>query len=969
MAEPVFGVAGPVADLVGRDAELEVLARALAGAEQDGPCVLAIRGEPGIGKSRLLAELAARAAGRGHAVLAGRAGELERDLPFAVLAETLEPAAVLLGRDALAAVEREQLEQLAVAVPAVARLAGVEPGVAGERHRVARGVRALLEALAVERPLTVLLDDVHWADPASTEVLALLVHRPPRARVLIGLAARSGRAPAVDAAVEVAARAGVAAILELSPLSSEAADAMLAPVARSMRERLYRESGGNPFYLEELARVASGGARVGAQAPLVGVPRAVAAALAGELSELAADTRRLLEGAAVAGDPFELDLAAAAADLTEGAALSALDELLAADLARATAQPRRFRFRHPLVRRAVYEAATGGWKLAAHARAAEALEARGATATQRAHHVERATRPGDLAAVELLAAAAGEAAVPAPLSAAGWYDAALRVLPEGPPHTERRVALLRARARALLSADRIREARDALRQALDLLPPQAVRERAEVAAALGHVLVWMGAGEAAREALLEARAELADRVPSADAALMLELAWERGAAGAHEEFEACAEEARAIARAAGAAMLEAEAAVHSAEAVNLRVRGAEAATLEAADSRLDEATALLHALPDGVLAERLEALRALCATQLVVDRTPAAAESAERGLALARRTGQGLLAPAFLVGRGYAAEELGRLDAARDAGEEALESALVSGNARIQHWGSLLLTWVCLAQGRVEEAVGHAETAWRLSASQRPSSAAWTLADVRLAAGDAPHALAALEAGGWLDPRSPPRERVRALDVIVRALLAAGRVEDAEAWARRAPEAASGRRTGTFAAMIAHMQASVLLAREAAPEAAELALTGASEADDAASPLWAGRCRTLAGGALLAGGRRDDARAQLRSAAAELQARGATGYRDAALRVLRRLGDRPRPAATVTAPGVDGALAALTPREREVAGLVAEGQTNAQIALRLHLSERTVEKHVSSALGKLGTSTRAGIVALLARER
>jgi predicted ATPase len=360
MAEPVLGVGGPVADVVGRDAELEVLERALAGAEQHGPCVLAIRGEPGIGKSRLLAELAARAGGRGHVMLAGRAGELERDLPFAVIAQALEPAAARLGRDALGALGSELLEQIAVAVPAVARLAGVEPGVAGERHRVARGVRALLEAVAVERPLTVLLDDVHWADPASTEVLALLVHRPPRARVLIGLAMRSGRAPAVDAAVAAAARAGVAAIVDLSPLSWEAAATMLAPVAGSVRERLYRESGGNPFYLEELARGVSAEAPAGGRAGLVGVPRPVAAALAAELSELAPEARRLLEGAAVAGDPFELDLAAAAADLGDRAALSALDELLAADLVRATEQPRRFRFRHPLVRRGVYEAAAGG---------------------------------------------------------------------------------------------------------------------------------------------------------------------------------------------------------------------------------------------------------------------------------------------------------------------------------------------------------------------------------------------------------------------------------------------------------------------------------------------------------------------------------------------------------------------------------------------------------------------------------
>src|SRR5205085_9467227 len=96
-----------------------------------------------------------------------------------------------------------------------------------------------------------------------------------------------------------------------------------------------------------------------------------------------------LRAAAVAGEPFDVDLAAAAAGIEEAELLAALDEALALDLVRRTDVPRRFRFRHPIVRRAVYDSAPEGWRAGAHGRAAEALAERGAPAAAQAHHVER----------------------------------------------------------------------------------------------------------------------------------------------------------------------------------------------------------------------------------------------------------------------------------------------------------------------------------------------------------------------------------------------------------------------------------------------------------------------------------------------------------------------------------------------------------------------------------------------------
>ena len=201
--------------------------------------------------------------------------------------------------------------------------------------------------------------------PGSLELLGTLLRRPPQALVLLALAVRPRQVPEkLLAALERANRAGTLTRLELSALSREDAKALHGNTTDSV----YDESGGNPFYLQQLARSLD---RTGQ------VPRDVTAALSEELALLGADARRLLQGAAVAGDPFVPEaLAAAAAGVSEHQALDALDELLRTDLVRTTDVPRRFRFRHPLVRRAVYDDAPAGWRLGAHERAAQALPQR-----------------------------------------------------------------------------------------------------------------------------------------------------------------------------------------------------------------------------------------------------------------------------------------------------------------------------------------------------------------------------------------------------------------------------------------------------------------------------------------------------------------------------------------------------------------------------------------------------------------
>jgi hypothetical protein len=136
---------------------------------------------------------------------------------------------------------------------------------------------------------------------------------------------------------------------------------------------LYEDSG-NPF-TSSTARSANRSDLTAARracARRVDGPPAGAAALPEELALLSTPARRILDGAAVAGDPFDPELAAAAAGAADAAAIDALDELLRLDLVRETDVPRRFRFRHPLIRRTVYESMPGGWRLGSH-ECAEAL--------------------------------------------------------------------------------------------------------------------------------------------------------------------------------------------------------------------------------------------------------------------------------------------------------------------------------------------------------------------------------------------------------------------------------------------------------------------------------------------------------------------------------------------------------------------------------------------------------------------
>src|SRR5687768_16828205 len=221
--------------LVGRAAELGSLDGALAELGRRRPCAIELVGEPGIGKTRLLVELGALADERGHTVLSGSASEFERDLPFWVFIDALDDFVAGLEPRALAGLDGDVKADAGRVLPSLAA-DGNRPAAGGpgqdERYRMHRAVRRLLEALAARKPLVLLLDDLHWADAGSIELLAALLRRPPAAPVLTAIALRPRQVPdRLSSALVRAVRDGVLTTVELAGLSADEARQLLGPAA------------------------------------------------------------------------------------------------------------------------------------------------------------------------------------------------------------------------------------------------------------------------------------------------------------------------------------------------------------------------------------------------------------------------------------------------------------------------------------------------------------------------------------------------------------------------------------------------------------------------------------------------------------------------------------------------------------------------------------------------------------------
>lgn len=406
-------IPSPGDPMVGREAEqvrLRELYAAGAGA------LAALEGQPGIGKTRLAEDLLAATRAAGGITLPARCYEGEAGLAYAPIAALLREATASLDRAGhLTALPPDQLAEAARLVPALARrgdLPAAQPlaGPDARRRFFEAVVDLLLAACSGPAPGVLLVDDAHWADSASLDLLAFLARRLRGRPVLLLLTWRDDEVPAAHplrALLAEARRAGPADLISLGGLSpaavGEIARASRVPLAPGLAERLHQESEGVPFFVVEYLAALREGALPATNEPwpLPGRARDLLEARLRPLSEAA---RGLLAAAAALGRAFDLTTLCTAAAVSEDVAVDGLEELLARRLiVEATVAPLRYTFGHERLRALAYEHISQVRRRVLHRRVAAHLVTL----------VHGARRPGLAAEVAHHAAQAGDAALAA----------------------------------------------------------------------------------------------------------------------------------------------------------------------------------------------------------------------------------------------------------------------------------------------------------------------------------------------------------------------------------------------------------------------------------------------------------------------------------------------------------------------------------------------------------------------------
>lgn len=905
--------------LFDRAEEVDALRAAVEAVAAGRGGVTLIEAPPGFGKTSLCDLAATEAAGRGVEVLAARGTELQEQVPFGLARVLLRISPGELG----ASPDRglATIEQLAFAC--FERVIG-DGGEEGAPHLL-------------------IVDDAQWSDRLSAAFLSHLIPRAEGLPIAFLLASRPERG-AGHGLVDELARSPATRLLRPGPLGQDATAAVVREecgdeVAPSLIEACFESSGGSPLLVRELAReVAAAGPSADVATVRDAAPATVLRAVISRLAHLGAAPAALAEAVAILEGSGSLEAAAELAGLDPDAAGDAADALAGAGLL-AKAEP--LDFAQPLVGAAL-RAEMGPFSRArAHRRAAAVLEAEGApveTVAAQLLHTRPAGEPETVARLReaaALALARGDAA-----TATGLLD---RALDEPPPEAERG-DLLAELAEAEATAG-IPAGAEHLAEALELLDDPA--RRIAVCTALARTLHRAGRLAEATRIADVGRGEMAPEDP---VAAELTAAWVASAmlyADLHGELEARLEP---IIERARAGELPASPSLAAALAAWLSYRDEPAPLIRGLALAAFAADPMVDGDPRGAAlgnaALGLHSIDLLDEEATLLDDAVAAAEA--RGAVIARSVA--------LHFRGMAALERGELDRALTDAERALDVHRFGWDPPA--WSSRTLTFIHIARDDLAAAaealaigegadVGPAERMLLLEAR----------AALRLAEGRPEEALAdsvesnrlAREVFGVRNARL-----FRASTQVPFAAAACGEVELARERAAEtlalAREAESPRALGE-----------ALRAAAAAAEPKDrLSLLAEAVAVLETSPARLPRARAMLelGAAERSAGERERAQETLRTALELADEIGAPRLVADAREELRALGRRPRRAART---GVD----ALTPSERRVADLAAQGLSTPQIAHRLVITRKTVESHLGQAYRKLEVGGRAELAPIL----
>ncbi|MFY1574194.1 LuxR C-terminal-related transcriptional regulator [Verrucosispora sp. WMMD703] len=878
---------------------------------------------------------------------------------------------MLVGRDEEFAAVRTGLAALVPRQPTIVEITG-DPG-AGKTaflthllrqlpsvfhvdlaaHRWTPAALARLGRLSRVRPVVAVLDDAHRAEPALAALRHLLVDAPPPGRLAVLCAYRPRQAPRGLLRLVTGTGAGIRQLaVPLGALPEAAAEALLPRVLPATRRATLAAAGERlPGLLAVLGAhpelVDADGIVVLERVVELGSSRCLAGLLGPEIDLADEPTRRILHTVAVLGEVADPGLVAEVGQLRCTATVEALDQLVRMDLLRYAADDIILRPRHALVRAAAYQDAPAGWRAGAHLRADAALRQRRADPRTCGWHLLRAGATASrFARVHEIAR---ELVTLDPPLAARLSRLAVTLAPPDDP-----VALgdaLLTRARATAASGDLTDALGLAQASLDTLP-----------------------GPDTRLAATVLRAELADRL-GPNVPVRARLAREHTTTVRRLRPRLSVAQGRLAARDGrwgelGPLVTEIQAAIGAetdpplvaVARTTLAARAAAHGSTDIAADELRAAEALVDAMSDRALAGCLDVPEWLAWVQGVVLEKADALRHVTRAVALAREHGQAHVLPGLLAGQARIAAGSGRLDEAISVAIEA-ERAGRSVGARqavtiALTYRAMALLWRAGPQAAApvgEEAVQEARHEPALH-----DTALAVLSHIRFAQGR--HTEARHLTGTLVQPgRGQPRRRdlqPKWLAGHAEFLVAGGLLDEAYAWSQRAEAAAAALGLEIRRAEARLATAQVLLARRDPVGALAAAQDSIRLFTDRQADLSLGEAHLAVAGCLDALRESGAARNHIHLARVIAERTPSAWLRQQVVNAQRRHGAGQRRWAVVTGPD-------LTQAERRVAALVAEGLTNRAVAMRLYVTERTVEAHLTRVYRKLGVNSRAALAALL----